>query len=127
MKLEPYKSIAGLSLDSEETGLIAKHGKPSRMETNSIGLKELDYGSQVYRFDQDGRLNELTVECVAIEYQGVTIPFAQLKTYIASEDDNAFEKYGFYVSPLLGVAFDPEHQSWLTVLTKIGVSAWSKI
>ncbi len=127
MKLEPYKYIAGVSLEVGEPKLIEMNGNPSRRKINSVGLIELDYGSKVYRFDPTGILNELTIECMAIEYQGVTIPFAKLKGYIAEEDDSAFDKYGFCVSPLFGVAFDPEHQPWLTILTKKGVAAWSKI
>lgn len=127
MKLEPYTNIAGISLDIGEPDLINISGNLSRIQVNSIGLTEMDYGSRIYRFDQSGVLNELTIECIAIEHQGLTIPFAHLKSYIATKDNDAFDKFGFCVSPLLGLAFDPEQSPWLTVLTKQGISAWSKI
>ncbi|PHR90377.1 MAG: hypothetical protein COA76_01605 [Moritella sp.] len=127
MKLLPYKYIADFTLEIGEIDLVKISGSPSRKETNAVGLLELDYGSKVYRFDQVGDLNELTIKCEAVEVEGVVIPFAHLQGYITEVDGGAFDKYGFCVSPLLGVAFDPEHKPWLTVLTKKGLGSWSKV
>ena len=127
MKIEPYKKVEEVSLDARESELILDLGNPDRKATNSIGLVEFDFGSKIFRFDSTGALNEVTIESEAIEIEGVTIPFKHLAAHVKAEDAGVFEKYGFIVSPEFGLAFDPEHSPWVTVITKRGLAAWQKV
>lgn len=127
MKIEPYKKAGELSLELRESELLNLLGDPNRKSTNSIGLVEFDFGSNVFRFDPSGVLNEVTVESEVIELESVSIPFKYLAAHLKSEDAEVIEKYGFIVSPQFGLAFDPEHSPWVTVLTKKGLAAWQKV
>ncbi|MFT6188798.1 MAG: hypothetical protein ACJAW8_000616 [Oleispira sp.] len=127
MKIEPYNKVDDVSLDIRDSELLNHLGDPERQSTNSVGLLEFDFGSRVFRFDSTGTLNEVTIESEVIEVEGVAIPFKYLASHINAEDAGAFVKYGFIVSPAFGVAFDPEHSPWVTVLTKTGLAAWEKV
>lgn len=127
MKIEPYKKAGEVSLDIKESELLRNLGNPERKSINNIGLVEFDFGDRVFRFDSTGTLNEATIESEVIEIESASIPFKNLGLHIKEEDSAAFEKYGFIVSPLFGVAFDPEHSPWVTVITKRGLAAWQKV
>ncbi len=127
MNIEPYKSVGVVNLDVQVIELLELFGMPERKETNHIGLVEYDYGSQIFRFDSAGILEEITVDAESIELDGITIPFSKLPSYIKAEDTGLFERYGSIISPKFGLAFNPDHQSWVTVITKSGIVAWEKI
>lgn len=127
MKIEPYKKVGEVSLEVREDELLRDLGDPNSKSTNSIGLVEFDFGSRVFRFDPSGALDEVTIESEVVELESASIPFKYLAARLKAEDAGVFEKYGFIVSPKFGLAFDPEHSPWVTVLTKKGLAAWRKV
>ncbi|MEM8661517.1 MAG: hypothetical protein AAGF35_11585 [Pseudomonadota bacterium] len=114
-------------MEVREQELLSYLGCPNSNMKNSIGLVELDFGSKVFRFDPSGALSEVTIESEVVELDHTSIPFEDLAARLKAEDAGVFEKYGFIVSPEFGLAFDPEHSPWVTVLTKRGLAAWQKV
>ncbi|EHK5111995.1 hypothetical protein I2702_004822 [Vibrio parahaemolyticus] len=124
MAIVPFLEIDGISLDTSSRAVMEIKGHPNSIKTNSLGLTEIDFGSCVYRFDKEDRLYEVTLNTPSIKLAGVSVTFEQLGKYVKQTDNNWFDKYGFIVSPKFGVAFDPEHSPFLTVLTKLGLQGW---
>lgn len=127
MKIKPYKSIDEICLEITEVNLLRHLGNPKNKKANNIGLMEYDFGSKVFRFDEHGALYEVTIGTETLELNNVSISFKQLATFIKYNDVAFFEYCGFIVSPEFGVAFDPEHSPWVTVLTKAGLAAWQNV
>lgn len=127
MIIEPYNKIDGVSLSIRDYEIFDYFGAPERKQTNSIGLAEFDFGSKVFRFDSSGELLEVTIESEVIELNKLSIPFEHLAGFLNSHDAGVFTKYGFIISPQIGVAFDPEYSPWVTVLTRKGLSAWQNV
>ncbi len=127
MVIVPFLEIDGISLDTSSRAVREIKGQPNSIKTNSLGLTEFDFGSYVYRFDKEDRLHEVTLIAPSIKLAGVSVAFEQLGKYVKQTDNNLFDKYGFIVSPKLGIAFDPEHSPFLTVLTKLGLQGWKDV
>lgn len=127
MKIDPYKKVGEVSLEVREDELLRDLGDPNSKSTNRIGLVEFDFSSRVFRFEPSGALHEVTIESEVVELESASIPFKYLAALLKAEDAGAFEKYGFIVSPKFGLAFDPEHSPWVTVLTKKGLAAWQMV
>lgn len=127
MRIEPFSKLDHVSLDANRDELSRLLGAPLRNNVNQVGLEEYDYGNRVFRFEPNGFLSEVTIEAEQVEFGQVSVPFAVLSQFISSNDPLSFKKYGFIVSPAYGVAFDPEHHSCVTVLTRGGLDAWTKL
>ena len=127
MRIEPFSKLGHVSLNISRNELELVLGAPSAKRTNRIGLEEHDYEDSVYRFQASGVLSEVTIRAVHVEFGNIGVAFANLAGFIASNDPLSVEKHGFILSPRYGVAFDPEHRPWLTVLTKTGLDAWQKL
>ncbi|MEZ8578124.1 hypothetical protein AB6C82_25350 [Vibrio splendidus] len=127
MVIIPFLEIDGISLDTSSSVVTEIKGQPKSINTNSLGLIEIDFGSYVYRFDKWDSLHEVTLNAPSIKLAGTSVSFEQLEKYVKQTDNNWFDKYGFIVSPKLGIAFDPEHSPFLTVLTKLGLQGWKDV
>lgn len=127
MIVEPFTKLDHVSLDANREELCSLIGTPLSTGVNRAGLEEFDYGDRVFRFESNGLLSEATIEAKQIELGRVSVPFTHLADFIAANDPHSFEKYGFVVSPAYGIAFDPEHRHWITVLTKRGLEGWTKL
>ncbi len=127
MVIVPFLKIDGISLDTSSRVVKEIKGQPNSIKTNSLGLIEIDFGSYVYRFDKEDSLHEVTLNAPSIELAGASVSFEQLEKYVKQTDNNWFDKYGFIVSPKLGIAFDPQHSPFLTVLTKLGLQGWKDV
>jgi hypothetical protein len=127
MNIEPFSKIGHISLDLSPDELEQILGAPAGRRTNRIGLVELDYGGSVYRFEPNGMLCEVTIEAPLVELGNVSIPFAKLGEFVGNNDPHSAIKHGFILSPSYGIAFDPEHQPWVTVLTKRALETWAKL
>lgn len=89
-----------------------------------MGLNELDYGDVVYRFQDCGRLEEITMQAEVLNIGNVAVPFANLAAFIRAHDSEAFERAGFVISPQFGLAFDPLQPSWVTALARHCLLEW---
>lgn len=127
MRIEPFYKLGHVSLEITRDELELELGAPSAKKTNRIGLEEHEYENSVYRFEASGVLSEVTIRAVHVEFGKIGVAFANLAGFIASNDPESVEKHGFVLSPTYGIAFDPEHRPWLTVLTKTGLDAWQKL
>jgi hypothetical protein len=127
MMIEPYKKVGQISLAVTADDLLLDLGEPSIKSINCIGLLEFDFGSKVFRFDSSGALEEVTFESDVIELESESIPFKYLAVHVKKWDAAMFEKFGFIISPKFGLAFDPEHSPWVTVLTKKSLASWVQV
>src|SRR5262249_40495986 len=104
---------------------IAKvRGRPARSHRNGVGLHELDYGDVVFRFQDSGRLEEVTMQAPVVHLGAVAVPFASLGHFVRAQDRAAFERAGFVVSPALGLAFAPQCPAWVTALARHCIDSW---
>jgi len=124
MKLQPFDSVDETAFTASSTDITNAMGEPSRMGRNDVGLNELDYGDVVYRFQDCGRLEEITKQASVVILGNVAIPFNALASFISENDSTAFERAGFLVSPEFGLAFDPTEPCWVTAIAPHCVDAW---
>lgn len=124
MRLDPYVSIDGLPFSATRDDVIRVHGQPLREGRNEVGLTELDFGDVVYRFQDCGRLEEVTRQAKVLNLGAVSVPFPSLKTFICEQDHRHFARAGFLVSPKFGLAFVPDSPYWVTALARHGVEQW---
>jgi hypothetical protein len=127
MRLQPYERVdqTPFSISSEE--ILQSRGEPWRAQRNGVGLDELDYGDVVYRFQECGRLEEVTMQAEVLTLGNVAVPFASLAGFIRANDPQAFERAGFLVSPGFGLAFDPAEPFWVTALARHCIPEWERL
>ncbi|QPF72204.1 hypothetical protein G8A07_04175 [Roseateles sp. DAIF2] len=129
MRLEPYVRVDGryaFSLTVEE--LLRLRGEPWRRQRNTVELDAYDYGDMVFRFQDGGRLEEITLQAPVLEPGPVlAVPFASLADFVEAQDPQHFRRAGFLVSPALGIAFDPGEPCWLTVLARFCLPQWEAL
>lgn len=124
MKLTPYVSVDATSFALSRAELLAARGAPGRAARNGVGLNEMDYGSVVFRFQDNGRLEEITQQAPVLHLGAIAVPFAALERFVHDQDPDAFERAGFVVSPKFGLAFDPRDASWVTALAAHCIDSW---
>ena len=127
MNLVPFVSVDGTPFSVSQDEVLLMHGRPRRTGRNAVGLNELDYGAVVYRFQDNGRLEEVTRQAPLVIIGQVTVPFEALAAFVRSEDAGAFERAGFIVAPKFGLAFDPKEPAWVTALAAHCLDAWRAI
>jgi hypothetical protein len=127
MRLEPFVSVDGNSFTSTRDDILREHGVPTRVYRNEVGLTELDYRHVVFRFQDCGRLEEITMRAPVVKLGSLAIPFTNLEAFIREQDPAAFERAGFIVSPAFGVAFDPSEPFWVTALAKHCLVQWEAL
>jgi hypothetical protein len=103
---------------------LRARGEPSRTGRNAIGLHELDYDTVVFRFQDNGRLEEVTMQAPVVVFGTIVVPFGTLAPFVREHDSSVFERAGFLVSPTFGLAFDPQCPFWVTALAAHCLAAW---
>lgn len=124
MELDPYVRVDDTPFTLSREGLLRTRGEPSRALRNGVGLNEMDYGEVVYRFQDCGRLEEITVQAEVVDIGNVAVPFQSLAGFIRAHDPEAFERGGFVISPRFGLAFDPAEPFWVTALARHCLPQW---
>ena len=127
MNLDPFVSVDGTPFSSSREEIVMLRGEPTRTSRNAVGLNELDYDSVVFRFQDCGRLEEITTPSPVVNIGHRTVPFAALASFVRATDSTAFEKAGFLVSPKFGIAFDPDEPFWVTALAAHCIDTWREI
>lgn len=127
MKLEPYEQVDDTPFSVSSADLLRSLGQPWRAGRNGVGLNEMDYGDVVYRFQDCGRLEEVTVRAEVVSLGNVAVPFPSLAAFIRDQDPEAFERAGFVVSPQFGLAFDPSEPFWVTALARHCIPEWQAL
>jgi hypothetical protein len=124
MNLDPFVSVDGISFSVSREEIVKMRGQPATAGRNGVGLNELDYQSVVYRFQDSGRLEEITLQAPVLNFGNVAVPFDALAPFVRREDPGVFERAGFVVSPRFGLAFDPAEPYWVTALAAHCLDAW---
>ena len=124
MRLQPFERVDDTAFTASRDEVMRARGAPARATRNDVGLHELDYGSVVFRFQDGGRLEEVTQQARTVILGNVSVPFAALATFVREQDDAAFERAGFIVSPRYGLAFDPSCPCWVTALARHCIDTW---
>jgi hypothetical protein len=124
MRLEPYVQVDDTPFTVCGDDLLRRRGRPWRAARNDVGLDEMDYGDVVYRFQDCGRLEEITLQAEVVMLGNVAVPFANLAAFVRAQDPEAFERAGFLVSPRFGLAFDPAEPFWVTALARHCIPEW---
>ncbi|HSB99456.1 MAG TPA: hypothetical protein VLE45_06025 [Burkholderiaceae bacterium] len=124
MTLQPFVEVDRTAFAASRDDVLRERGAPARTARNGVGLTELDYGSVVFRFQDSGRLEEVTSQAPVLHLPGVAVPFAHLQAFVRAQDPDAFERAGFVVSPAFGLAFDPREPCWVTALARHCLPQW---
>jgi hypothetical protein len=127
MTLQPYEQVDGTPFSVSSADIERERGQPWRAGRNGVGLTELDYGEVIYRFQDSGRLEEITLQARVVKLGNVTVPFEALAGFIRGQDPKAFDRAGFLVSPAFGLAFDPAEPFWVTALARHCIPEWEKL
>ena len=127
MRLQPYTQVDDTPFSVSSADIERDRGKPWRAGRNGVGLNELDYGEVIFRFQDCGRLEEITLQAKVVTLDNVAIPFDALAAFIRAQDAEAFERAGFLVSPALGLAFDPSEPFWVTALARHCIPEWKAL
>jgi hypothetical protein len=124
MRLEPFVRVDDTPFRASRDDVLRARGRPMSQCRNDVGLHELDYGTVVYRFQDSGRLEEVTMQAPVVSLGTVAVPFAALASFVREHDEAVFDRAGFVVSPRFGLAFDPQCPSWVTALAAHCLDAW---
>ena len=127
MHLEPYIRVNGTPFTASREDVIRAHGQPLSEIRNPVGLSELDYGAVVYRFQDSGRLEEITSRAEVLHLGAVAVPFGALDAFVRAHDGGMFERAGFLVSLRYGIAFVPGEPCWVTALARHCLGAWEAL
>ena len=124
MNLHPFSSVDGVPFSVSREEVLFSRGRPVRQGRNEVGLNEVDYEDVVFRFQDCGRLEEVTAQAAVLNLGTVAVPFAALESFVRKNDPSMFEKAGFLVSPKFGLAFDPQCPNWVTALAAHCIHEW---
>jgi hypothetical protein len=127
MHLDPFIRVNDLPFTASKEDVQRLHGTPLKTGRNSVGLNELDYGSVIYRFQDCGRLEEVTLQAAVVIIGRRSIGFDALSFFLRAEDESCFERAGFLVSPRFGIAFDPTEPFWVTALAAHCLDEWRRL
>jgi hypothetical protein len=127
VQLDPYRSFGGYAFSLQREDLIKRCGEPLSARRNEVALNEMDYGNVVLRFRDSGRLEEITARVAVLHLGAVAVPFENLQAFVQAQDEAAFWRARFLVSPAFGFAFDPTEPPWLTALAKHCLPEWEAL
>ena len=124
MNLQSFVSVDGTPFTVSEEEIRGALGEPVRTTRSGVGLNELDYETVVFRFQDCGRLEEITAQASVVDLGTVAVPFAALQNFVRNQDPLSFERVGFLISPRFGLAFAPECPAWVTALAPHCIESW---
>lgn len=124
MRLEPFSTVDTVAFTTTRDALLRRRGRPLREGRNVVGLIELDYGDVVFRFQDCGRLEEVTARAQVLHLGSIAVPFPTLASFVRNNDPALFERAGFIVSPRYGLAFAPDSPDWVTALAAHCIGEW---
>ncbi len=128
MKLSPFLQVDDTPFSASPEFVQARRGAPLRRQRNAVALTEWDYGDTVFRFQDNGQLEEVTRRApllYLLTADGVAdIPFGGLAGFVRAQDAGVFERAGFLVSPRFGLAFVPGEPDWVTALAPHCLDTW---
>ncbi len=128
MHLVPFEQLDDLPFSLTAEAVRARLGTPRRAGRNNVELDEMDYGGVVFRFQDNGRLEEISCRAPVLHLGTVAVPFAHLPAFVRAQDAAVFERAGFLVSPRYGLAFVPGNEgAWITALARHCLPQWEAL
>ncbi|MGR4871948.1 hypothetical protein ACIPRI_24130 [Variovorax sp. LARHSF232] len=127
MNIDPFVSVDDMPFSASMDHVLQARGTPAATCRNGVGLNELDYGDAIYRFQDCGRLEEMTMRAPMVHIGGIEMAFGELAAFVRDRDPSAFEKADFVISPRFGLAFAPDCPPWVTALARHCLEAWRAI
>lgn len=127
MRLQPFVQVGELAFTLAADEIRRRWGAPLREGRNAVALNELDYGHAVLRFQDNGRLEEITLQVPVLDLGTVAVPFASLQGFVQHHDEGWFQRAGFTISPRFGLAFDAREPHWITFLAAHCLDEWRKL
>ncbi|HVE52146.1 MAG TPA: hypothetical protein VNB23_02050 [Ramlibacter sp.] len=127
MRLQPFVQVDGTPFSVSSAEIVRARGQPWRSGRNAVGLDEFDYGDVVFRFQDGGRLEEVTREAKVLTFGNIAVPFEALAGFVRAQDPDTFDRAGFVVSPAFGIAFDPAEPFWVTALARHCLPEWEAL
>jgi hypothetical protein len=124
MRLQPYVQVDDYAFCATQAQIVALLGQPLSAGRNAVALDELDYGDVVFRYQDSGRLEEITRRAPVIFLEHRIVLFPELAARVRTEDPDRFVRAGFLVSPRFGLAFVPDSPSWVTALAAHCIETW---
>ncbi|MDH4416412.1 MAG: hypothetical protein QE485_04240 [Acidovorax sp.] len=112
IKIKSYGDINGVPFGGFEAEIIAKFGQPIRQTKNRENEKELHFSTFILRLDANSnQLREctLTPECRGQINDKEVMWNEGFLQWMASEDKNLMEAFGFIISFKLGIAVTGFH------------------
>jgi hypothetical protein len=125
--LTPYDRVDDIDFGLSPEALVERLGEPRSITRNEVALTAYDYGDRVFRFQDGGRLEEVTQRTPVLHLGTLAVPFAALAAFVRAQDDEAFERAGFLVSPRFGFSFVPQEPDWLTALARHCIQIWQSL
>lgn len=126
MKITPLYSVGTLKFGTDQAQCVATLGEPIRKTISRLGDQEFHYSHGIYRFSQNNKLVETSIDASLVELANKSVPFTLLGNFLKQNDPEIFETVGFMVSPSFGIAFDPLCPSWVTAFPGESISLWRK-
>lgn len=127
MRLTPFERVDEIDFDTTPVGLLAVLGPPRERRRNLAALDEWDYVHTVLRFQDSGRLEEVTRRAPVLHIGAVAVPFGSLEGFVLGQDPDAFRRAGFLVSPRFGLAFVPGEPAWISALARHCIDTWRRL
>lgn len=127
MHLQPFARVNDVAFDTPLEALLRRFPHPLSTGRNAVDLNEVDYGHTVYRFQDSGRLEEVTARAAILHLDTLAIPFTALGAFVRQHDAACFERAGFLVSPGFGIAFVPSQPHWVTALARHALVQWEAL
>ena len=128
MRLIPYLLVDGVPFAASQAQVLAHFGPPRWRTRNAVGLTALDYGPVVFRFQDSGRLEEVTRRAPTLVLChpccAAPLAFTELAAFVQRHDGGCFQRAGFVVSPCFGLAFVPREPDWVTALAPHCIDTW---
>ena len=123
----PYIAVDGVPFAITPEQLRARFGCPQSQQRTPVRLNEYDFGDRVFRFQDSGRLEEVTQRAPELRIGDAMVPFAALAAFVRAHDADAFERARFLISPRYGLAFVPDSPDWVTALAAHCISTWREL
>jgi hypothetical protein len=85
MKLHPFSTVDDVPFTASREEVLRVRGSPMRQGRNDVGLNELDYEDVVFRFQDCGRLEEVTAQAPVLNLGTIAVPFG-LERFVRDND-----------------------------------------
>lgn len=125
MKINPYFAANEVAFGSAQSTVITRFGQPLCVGNSYLGDIEFEYRNATFRFCPESQeLIEVTADSPILFLENLAVRYEVLLEFLRENDEGLFERIGFFVSPKYGIAFDPDHPSYVSAFPKSELAWW---